>query len=143
MRIRQVNPNTEQELARALLGIQHAAYALEAALIDDDRIPALHEDVDDLLAANLLWLAAFIDRRLVGAVGWSEDHEELDIDRLIVAPAMHRRGAGSALIREVQLRAGNRASWCPPAGAITRPRRCTNTWVSYTQTTRRLSPGCG
>lgn len=108
MRIRQVNPNTEQELARALLGIQHAAYALEAALIDDDRIPALHEDVDDLLAADLLWLAAFIDRRLVGAVGWSEDHEELDIDRLIVAPAMHRRGAGSALIREVQLRAGNR-----------------------------------
>jgi hypothetical protein len=75
MRIRLVTPGTDQEMARTLLGIQHDAYALEAALINDDRIPALHEDVEDLLAAGLFWLAAFVDRRLVGAVGWSESHD--------------------------------------------------------------------
>lgn len=39
----EVTPNADPELARALLDIQHDAYALEALLIDDDRIPALHE----------------------------------------------------------------------------------------------------
>ena len=88
--------------------IQHAAYALEATLIDDDRIPALHEDIDDLRSAPLLWLAPSVDGCVVGALGWSQSDEEIDIDRLIVAPDMHRRGVGSALVREVLQRAGNR-----------------------------------
>jgi hypothetical protein len=41
-----VTTSADPELARTLLGIQHAAYALEATLIDDDRIPALHEHVE-------------------------------------------------------------------------------------------------
>jgi len=31
----------------------------------------------------LLWLAASIDGRLVGALAWSQNDEELDIDRLV------------------------------------------------------------
>ncbi len=108
MRVLQVTPCANPELARTLLKIQRAAYALEATLIDDDRIPALHEDVEDLRSAPLLWLAAYIDGRLVGALAWSENDEELDIDRLVVAPDMHRRGVGSALVREVLQRAGKR-----------------------------------
>ncbi len=109
MRILQVVPGSDPELARTLLEIQHAAYALEASLILDDRIPALHEDVDDLRSAQLLWLAALVDGRLVGAVGWSENEEELDVDRLVVAPDMHRHGVGSALVRAVLQRAGKAA----------------------------------
>ena len=108
VRVLQVAPSADPELARILLGIQCAAYALEATLIDDDRIPALHEDVEYLRSAELLWVAAFVDRRLVGAVGWRENDEELDVDRLVVAPEMHRRGVGSALIRDVLQRAGSR-----------------------------------
>jgi len=108
MRVLQVAPSADPELARTLLGIQRAAYALEATLIDDDRIPVLHEDVGDLQSAGLLWLAAFVDRRLVGAVEWRENDEELDVHRLVVAPEMHRRGVGSALIREILQRAGSR-----------------------------------
>src|SRR4029078_4984885 len=100
MRVRRVAPSTDHDLARTLLGIQHAAYALAATLIDDDLIPALHENVDDLVSARLLWLAAFIDQRVVGAVGWSEDDDELDIDRLIVAPAMNPRRVAVAPSRE-------------------------------------------
>lgn len=91
-----------------MLDIQHAAYQVEARLIDDDRIPALSEDVDGLRAAGLLWLTAFIDDRLVGAIGWTEDAKELDIDRLVVSPDSHRRGVGSTLVRQVLQRAGKR-----------------------------------
>lgn len=91
-----------------MLEVQHAAYALEATLIDDDRIPPLHGDVEDLRSAPLLWLAAFVDGRLVGAVGWSENDDRIDVDRLVVAPGMHRRGVGSALVREILKRAGKR-----------------------------------
>src|SRR3954468_1261938 len=35
VRVLQVDPSADPELAWTLLGIQHAAYAVEAALIDD------------------------------------------------------------------------------------------------------------
>jgi ribosomal protein S18 acetylase RimI-like enzyme len=104
----EVSPNSDPVLAQALLEVQHAAYAREAVLIDDDRIPALHENLDDLRSAPLLWLAVLVDLRLVAAVGWSQSDEEVDIDRLVVAPQMHRRGMGSALVRELLGRAGGR-----------------------------------
>lgn len=108
MLIRDVVPATDTELARALLLVQHAAYAVEAALIQDDRIPPLHEDLDDLRQAPLRWLVAVIDDQLSGAVAWGEEADELDIDRLIVAPSVHRRGVGLALVGEVLRRAGTR-----------------------------------
>ncbi len=85
MHIVQVRPRDDLELAYVLLTIQHAAYALEAELIGDDRIPPLHENIDDLRSADLMWLVSFSGSRPIGAVGWSEDEEELDIDRLVVA----------------------------------------------------------
>ena len=39
MELRDVTPADDGELARTLLRVQHAAYAVEAALIGDDRIP--------------------------------------------------------------------------------------------------------
>ena len=86
MELRDVTPADDGELARALLRVQHAAYAVEAGLIGDDRIPPLHEDLDDLRNAPLRWLAAFTGRALVGAVAWTEDRAGVDIDRLVVAP---------------------------------------------------------
>jgi hypothetical protein len=59
--IRDALPATDAELARALSRVQYAAYAVEAALIQDDRIPPLHEDQHDLRQAPLL--AHHRDRR--------------------------------------------------------------------------------
>ena len=108
MELRDVTPAVDRELAGALLEVQYAAYAVEAGLIGDERIPPLHENLEDLQNAPLQWLAAFADGALVGAVAWSEDRCEVDIDRLLVAPSAHRRGVGSALVRAVLLRAGGR-----------------------------------
>jgi ribosomal protein S18 acetylase RimI-like enzyme len=106
--IRDVIPAADAELARALLRVQRAAYVVEAALIHDDQIPPLHEDLDDLRQAPLRWLVAVIDDQLSGAVAWKQKADEFDIDRLFVAPSAHRRGVGLALVGEVLRRAGTR-----------------------------------
>jgi ribosomal protein S18 acetylase RimI-like enzyme len=91
----------DEQLAGRLLHLQRTAYALEAALIGDDRIPPLHETLDDLRSAPLRWAGAFDDNGLMGAVAWEETAEEVDIARLVVSPDRHRRGVGTALVREV------------------------------------------
>ncbi len=85
--------------ADQLLRLQRDAYAVEATLIGDDRIPALHESRDDLIAANLDWLLELEEDRIVGALGYTIDRGELDLDRLVVDPAEHRRGIGARLVR--------------------------------------------
>jgi ribosomal protein S18 acetylase RimI-like enzyme len=106
--IREVEPAADGDLAHALLLIQHAAYTVEAALLDDDRIPPLHEHVDELRKAPLRWLGAFVEDRLLGALAWSRNNDEFDIDRLMVAPSAHRRGVGTALVLEALHRTGDR-----------------------------------
>ena len=108
MEIREIAPGGDESLARALLAVQHAAYAVEAAIIGDDRILPLHETLEELRAAPLRWLGAFQEHRLVAAIGWSQDDSVVDIDRLVVDPAVHRRGAGRALVGAVLASAGHR-----------------------------------
>jgi ribosomal protein S18 acetylase RimI-like enzyme len=89
--------------------LQRAAYRIEAGIIGDDRIPPLHETPEELRAQPLTWLGAFDDDgALAGAVAWEETAEEIDLNRLMVAPAAHRRGIGRALVKEVMARAGGR-----------------------------------
>jgi len=103
-----INPAEDGDLAGRLLAIQRAAYGVEASLIGDDRIPPLHEDADELLAAPLNWLGAFDKSScLIGAVAWVEQADEVDIDRLVVDPMAHRRGVGRELVRSVLSRAGS------------------------------------
>lgn len=126
-------PAADSTLVGDLLLLQRAAYACEAALIGDDRIPPLHEELGDLVQAPLLWIGAFDEDRLVGAIGYQDVVDHLDIDRLVVAPSAHRRGTGSALVREVLHRAGRRSAVVStgrdnhPARALYE--RLTFTWV--------------
>lgn len=58
-----------------------------------------------------LALASRADRHLrVGHVhvAWVEEADEVDIDRLVVDPMAHHRGAGRELVRSVLSRAGSR-----------------------------------
>jgi ribosomal protein S18 acetylase RimI-like enzyme len=86
-------------VARAVLALQRESYAVEAALIGDDRIPTLTETLAELRAAGLLWLASADDLGLTGAVAWKVlDDGTVDIHRLVVAPRAFRRGVASALL---------------------------------------------
>ncbi|MFD9942221.1 GNAT family N-acetyltransferase [Nonomuraea sp. NPDC059023] len=92
-----------------LLDLQHAAYAIEAEIIGDDRIPPLHEDLTALRRAPLSWLGAFDDEgTLTGAVAWEESADLVDINRLVVDPGALRQGIGRTLVKEVLARAGGR-----------------------------------
>jgi len=103
-----LDPATDAAVAADLLALQRSAYAVEAALIGDDRIPPLHESLPELRAATLEWLGATSEGHLVGAVAVRVEEHGLDIDRLVVAPDAHRRGVGSALVTAVLGRAAGR-----------------------------------
>lgn len=83
-----------------LLELQHAAYAVEAALVGSDAIPPLHETLAELRTADETFLGAWVDGVLGGAISWRVEEGVLDIHRLVVSPALHRRGVGRALVRE-------------------------------------------
>ncbi|MGY1830504.1 GNAT family N-acetyltransferase [Geodermatophilus sp. SYSU D01180] len=102
------DPARDAGLAARLLEVQHAAYAVEARLIGDDRIPALHEDLAALRAAGLSWLVARDGATVLGALGRRDTGHGVDVDRLVVDPAHARRGTGLALVAAVLERAGRR-----------------------------------
>ena len=88
-----------EAIARSVLDLQRVSYAIEAALIGDDRIPPLSETLADLREAGLDWLGASDDSGLAGAVAWRElDDGTVDIYRLVVAPRAFRRGIATALL---------------------------------------------
>ncbi len=108
MGIERRDPAHDPLLAARLLEVQHAAYAVEARLIGDDRIPPLSEDVAALVAAGLDWLVATDGGVVLGALGRRDDGAGVDIDRLVVDPAVARRGVGRALVAAVLADAGGR-----------------------------------
>lgn len=86
-------------IARAILDLQREAYAVEAALIGDDRIPMLTETLEELRAAGLEWLGVNDAAGLAGAISWKELADgAIDIHRLVVAPRAFRRGVATALL---------------------------------------------
>lgn len=109
MTLDDLHPGVDARLASTLLTLQVAAYGVEAALIDDDRIPNLHETVEQLSKSDLTWLGAFDNSQLIGAIAYTESSIGWDIDRLFVDPGHHRRGVGARLVREVTARAGKRS----------------------------------
>lgn len=90
--------------AQRVWTLQRVAYVVEAALLGDDRIPPLHEDVPALVASGLHWLGAVDGDALAGAVAFTEDAAVVDVHRLVVDPERHRRGTGRLLVREVLAR---------------------------------------
>lgn len=88
--------------APRLLELQHEAYAVEARLIGDDRIPPLHETASDLLSAGLEWLVCVDENhQIAGAVGYVIENDVVDLDRLMIDPTHHRKGLGAALVGQV------------------------------------------
>jgi len=91
----------EPAVLAEVLRLQRAAYAVEAALIGDDRIPPLHEDAAQVHAAGLHWLGVSSEAGLAATLGWALDGDVLDLHRLVVDPAYSRRGLGSALVEHL------------------------------------------
>ena len=97
----------EPAVATEVVRLQRAAYAVEAEVIGDDRIPPLHEDEEQLRAAGLQWLGSWAPAgptagpRLDAAVAWALEGGLLDLHRLVVDPTRARRGLGRALVEHL------------------------------------------
>src|SRR5690606_37440938 len=70
--------------------------------IGDDRLPPLQEDSEGLAAPRVQWCTAWEGVDLLGAVSWHEHDDHLDVDKVMVSPAAHRRGIASALLGHVR-----------------------------------------
>lgn len=141
MRVERRDPAGDPRLAARLLAVQHAAYAIEARLIGDDRIPPLSEDVDALVGAGLDWLVATGDGAVLGALARTEDGGGIGIDRLVVDPAVARRGVGRALVAAVLADAGGRPVTVSTGRGNT-PARCLYARAGFRETgEREVLPG--
>lgn len=95
------DPAADPYLAAALLDLQRTSYAMEAALIGDERIPPLQEDEIGLTAWRGRWVTAWDGVRLVGAIAWWEAEDLVEIQKVMVSPSAMRRGIASALLGQV------------------------------------------
>lgn len=102
------DPAADPHYARILLDLQKSAYGVEAQLLGDDRLPPLQETLVGIASWRGNWVVAWEGVQLIGAVAWADRGDDLEIDRLMVAPTAHRRGVGSALLQQVIGHAGRR-----------------------------------
>jgi ribosomal protein S18 acetylase RimI-like enzyme len=101
---------SDDRLARELLAVQVAAYAIEAEILDYPQLPPLFETIDDLRASGERFLAAFAGDELVGATSVAVTDEALDVCRMVVSPAHMRQGIASRLLEAVEAMREGRAS---------------------------------
>jgi ribosomal protein S18 acetylase RimI-like enzyme len=89
----------DASVAARVLELQRRSYEVEARLIGSDRIPPLHESLEELQACGETFLGAYLEGRLAAVVSWRFDGATIDIHRLAVLPDFFRRGIGVALLR--------------------------------------------
>jgi GNAT superfamily N-acetyltransferase len=99
--LRQLTRAEVERRAGELVMLQRAAYAVEAELIGDDRIPQLSETPEELAMAGLTWNVVEAGGLIVAAIAHSETSEGIDIERLVVHPSWHRRGLGRQLVTRI------------------------------------------
>jgi ribosomal protein S18 acetylase RimI-like enzyme len=89
----------DASVAARVLELQRRSYEVEARLIGSDRIPPLHESLEELQASGETFLGAYLEGRLAAVVSWRFDGATIDLHRLAVLPDFFRRGIGVALLR--------------------------------------------
>lgn len=90
--------------ASEILGIQVAAYAIEAELYDDFDIPPLQQTLEEMKEefGRQLVLKAILGTEVVGSVRAHVSGETCFIGRLSVRPSCQDRGTGTLLMRAIE-----------------------------------------
>jgi len=96
------------EDAELILELQKLAYLSEARLYNDLAIPPLLQTLEGIRSdmESQVFLKAMVNGRIVGSVRARLDRETCLIGRLAVHPDFQRRGIGTRLMGEVEIRFG-------------------------------------
>ena len=95
------DPAADPYVVAAVLALQRSSYAVEAALIGDDRLPPLHEDEHAIAAWRGRWVMAWDGVQLVGAATWTDVGDHVDLTKVMVSPPAMRTGVATALLGRV------------------------------------------
>ncbi|GAA1947013.1 hypothetical protein GCM10009689_30250 [Brevibacterium antiquum] len=93
-----LRPREVLQASGRLVKVQRRAYRVEAAFIDDHRIPQLTESAEKLSAAELNWHVALTGSAIIAAIAYTDTGPSLEVDRLFVEPSWHRLGLARRLI---------------------------------------------
>ena len=101
-----LRPATPADAAE-LLVLQRACWSREAIDNNSFLIPALHEELDDVIAWLDDWETWVLRRgtRLVGAVRGQRRGTDWEVGRLMVAPDLAGRGTGRRLLEHIEAQA--------------------------------------
>lgn len=130
----------DDALARALLAVQVAAYAIEAEILDYPQLPPLFETIDDLRSSGERFLVAFDGGELVGATSVAVTEEALDICRMVVSPTHMRRGIATRLLEAVEAMRDGRGSITVSTGEANLPAIRLYERAGFAIVTRRALP---
>lgn len=101
-------PILEAELKEIddILSLQKIAYQSEAEIYKDFSIPPLHQTIDEIKEEfeRQLFLKAVENGKIIGSVRAYEKDDTCYIGKLIVGPAFQNKGAGTALMHEIEKR---------------------------------------
>lgn len=131
------------DVAAELMVVQRAAYRVEADLIGYQGLPGLTEGPADIAGLDLTVLAVRDDGgELLGLLGYERDGEEVDIDRLAVAPAAFRQGVGRALVVAVHDREADAGRFKVSTGSDNTPAVALYTALGYLPVGSKVIEGC-
>lgn len=88
-------------VAESIIDLQHLSYQVEAAIVGFPNHPPLEEDKQSIVDSGEIFIGAYIEAELVGAISYKLEEDYVDIYRLMVHPDHFRKGIGQSLLSEV------------------------------------------
>ena len=94
----------DRAIAEEIDKVQKESYQVEAALIQYDKIPYLHQSIGSIQETDEIFLGYMDGKILAGVLSYERLEEGVfDICRLVIKPEYFGKGIGQVLVREVEV----------------------------------------
>ena len=91
--------NKRNKIAKEILDIFQASYAVEAEMLKAIDFPPLKRTISQFLNSNSEFYAYYITKNIAGVIEIENNHDITHIQSLVVYPKYFRNGIGSKLVQ--------------------------------------------